>query len=468
MIMKDLLISFPVRLLIHVAVCVLLILSSCKKQDDWLNVKSTQSDVSPKSLPDLQAVLDNSSVMNSYGSIIGLVGTDNVYLPDANLDALEATSRNAYLWAKDIYAGSTAYDWYYNYQVVEYANIVLDALPAGSSTGQAGLIRGEALFYRSFAFYQLCQLYCKPYVAATAGTDPGIPLRLSSDVNTHSVRASVQQSYDQMLADLKTAVSLLPAVPQYKTRPGIVAAQALLAKVYLSMGDYTRAYTYADLVLKSNAALLDYNKLTITTSNPFPSFAKGHPEVIYHAVTYGLTAVLGASSAKGRVSPDLYSSYTTGDLRKTAFYTADATTGLFRFKGSYSAQVYNFCGIATDEIYLIRAECQARIGSLSGALADLNTLLKNRFTPATYIPYSTADQATLLSRIILERRKEMPFTGNLRWEDLRRLNADPQFAVTLQRSNHGTTYTLPPNDPRYVYPLPQDEITLDGLTQNNR
>lgn len=444
---------------------------SCSKQDDFLNVKAIKSDVTPSTIQDFQAVLDNTTVMNSHGSILGLVGTDNIFISDANLAASDQTSRNAYLWQKDIYQGGIATDWYNNYQVIEYANIVLDGLAKindHSNASQFNDVRGGALFFRSFAFYQLSQLYCKSYAKTTASTDLGIPLRLSSDVNLKSKRATVQDTYNQIINDLNIAVSLLSTSPLYKTRPSSVAATALLSKVYLDMGDYQNAWNLADKSLKSNNILLDYNTLSNSVSNPFPTIAKGHPEIIFFAATYGLTTVISQSSVKARVNPDLYASYEVGDLRRTAFYSADGTTGYYKFKGSYTAQPYNFCGIANDEIYLIRAECSARLGKLNDALADLNTLLKKRYSSTAFKEYHTDDQATLLKRIILERRKEMPYTGNIRWEDLKRLNLEPDNSAIITRTNHNTTYTLVPNDPRYVYPLPDDEIKIDGLPQNNR
>ena len=446
-------------------------LNSCKKQDDWLNVKNKKSDVTPQTLQDYQAVLDNAVEFNSYGAVIGLMGTDNFLVPDVNLDAEPQLERNTYLWAKDIYEGATAYDWYYVYQEVEYANIVLDGLAklntAGASQTQVDNVKGQALFYRAFAFYQLSQLYCKPFIEASASTDPGIPIRLTSDVNVKVNRGNVQQCYDQMISDLKVASTLLPASPLYKTRASSQVANGLLAKIYLSMGDYVNAYTYADAALKINNTLLDFNSLSLTSTAPFPSFAQGNPEIGFYAFCYGTSMTVNVSYALGKVSPELYNSYIDGDLRKSLFYAADGT-GYFRPKACYSAKANNFCGIANDELYLIRSESAARAGNSTTALADLNALLQKRFTKASFTPFTNTDPDALLSKIILERRKELPFTGNLRWEDLRRLNQDTRFAKTLQRVYKGVTYTLLPNDNRYVLPLPSDEITLEGLQQNPR
>ncbi|WP_179412693.1 RagB/SusD family nutrient uptake outer membrane protein [Mucilaginibacter sp. E4BP6] len=445
---------------------------SCKKQNDFLNVKSVKSNVTPATLTDFQAVLDNTVEMNENGPIEGLIGTDNIYFTDVNLNAVDATSKNSYLWAKDLFQGSPSPDWSNPYQTIEYANIVLDGLsnlPAAETNSPSyNNVKGSALFYRSFAFYLLSQLFCKPYIKATATTDLGIPLRLSSAISSKSTRATVQQTYDQIINDLQLGATLLPQTPLYKTRPSSVAANALLAKVYLSMSDYTNAYNFSDKVLNNFNTLINYNTLKIGTANPFPSFAKGNPEVIYYSQTYGLIATLVGSSGKGRIDTSLIKTYEQSDLRKSNLFTADGTTGLFKFKGSYTDNGYEFNGIATDEIYLIHAECLARNGNLTGALSDLNNLLKNRYLTSGFQSYNTTDQNTLLARVLLERRKEMPFTGNIRWEDLRRLNQDPNFSITLSRISNGVNYSLAANANRYIFPIPDQEVQEEQLTQNPR
>jgi tetratricopeptide (TPR) repeat protein len=465
----------PLKLIIQkiIMLCLIFMIcaTSCKKQDDWLNVKNIKSDVTPKTLQDLQAVLDNPTVFNSLQSVAGLIASDNIYLPDAKLDAASQVDRNTYLWAKDIYQGSTANDWFNNYQEVVYSNIVLEGVANLSAQNEPVItnnIKGEALFFRSYAFYQLCQLYCKPYIKVSAGSDLGIPIRTSSDVNRRVQRSTVQESYDQMIGDLKLALILLPVNAAFNSRPNIAAANALLAKIYLSMGDYTNAFKFADAALKINNSLLDFNSLKITASDPFPSFAKGNPEIILYAYNYGDNVVNLNSSELGRIAPDFYSSYISGDLRKTAFYVQDGTTGLYKAKGSFSDKGGSFAGIANGEIFLIRAEAEIRMGNIQVGLNDLNALLQKRLTPAAYVPYQTTDPTIALTAVLIERRKELAYIGNSRWEDLRRLNQDTKTAITLQRTYHGVSYTLAPADNRYIFPIPTDETTLEGLQQNQR
>jgi hypothetical protein len=454
-------------------ILLLIFATACKKQDQFLDAKRQKSDVVPSTLTDFQAILDNTFVMNEYYADLALDGADNNYITDANLGSAQQYEQNAYLWAKDIFQGGPSYDWNYAYQMVEYANIVLDGLPKIDPTtvDQASYnnVRGSALFYRSMAFYELAQAFCKPYSSGTSSTDLGIPIRLSSDVNIKSTRATVQQSYDQMIADLKTAIGLLPATPLYTTRPSSVSAAALLAKVYLTMEDYNNAGIYANQTLQNFSTLLDFNNSAVSASLDyrFPTFQAGNPEVIFYAESADYFSTDSYPSDFGYTDASLYASYSANDLRKTLFYQ-DYGNGVVKFQGNYTGTYNNFAGIATNEIYLIRAESYARAGNITAAMMDLNNLLSKRYKSGTFTPLAATSSDAALRLVLQERRKELPYTGQLRWEDLRRLNKDPRFSVTLQRVSNGVTYTLPPNDKRYVFPIPDLEIQLYGLQQNDR
>jgi hypothetical protein len=158
--------------------------------------------------------------------------------------------------------------------------------------------------------------------------------------------------------------------------------------------------------------------------------------------------------------------YEENDLRKTLFFTD--ILGYPIFVGSYEFKQYAlFDGLATDEVYLIRAESNARLNNKDLALQDLNKLLRNRYKTGTYVDKVAVNSEEVLRQIIEERRKELCFRGT-RWSDLRRLNKDPRFATTIKRVVDGNTYVLPPNDIRYTLPIPDNEIQLSGIQQNNR
>jgi tetratricopeptide (TPR) repeat protein len=442
------------------------VMLSCKK--NWIEVKSDKALDVPTSIEDFQALLDNANIMNDNRPSLGEISADNYYLTDVLWDSWGSINRNAHIWSGDIYSDivTDIANWNNPYRQVFYANISLEGIDkAGQQEYNASAwnnVKGSALFFRGEAFFNLSQLFAKPF-SLTFPDGSGIPLRLKPDPNEVSVRSSLQQTYDQILSDLQGSVDYLPNIPLYKTRPSKPAAYALLSRFYLVKQDYANALKYADLCLKLYDSLLDYNTLNVNATFPIPQINR---EVIF-TTTMETSNLLPNTHI---VDSNLYKSYDINDLRKKVLYKAN-TAGQLYFNGTYTggAQILNsrtFGGIATDEVYLTRAECYARSGNITAAMGDLNALMSKRMKTGFFVPFTAANTSEALNLILQERRKETPFRG-LRWLDLRRLNSEGAN-ITLTRSVKGQLYTLTPNDPKYVLPIPPDVIAISGMTQNER
>lgn len=441
----------------------------CKKQDKWLDVKRNKSDVVPETLTDFQAILDNVTYLNNGFASSSIVSGDNIYIPDANLAGLAEPERNLYLWNKNIWINDTSFDWNSYYAIVEYSNIVLDGLlKLSADDAEYKNVKGQALFWRSLAFYQLAQTFAPAY-NNNPGT-LGIPTRTSSDVNVIYQRTNIQSSYDQMTKDLKDAINLLPTNAKYITRPMKSTAMALMARLFLSIEDYDQAYIYANLALNEKSALLDFNSplIQLSSTYKFPSNGVNNPEILLFAQGGGYNSISPFPGSAAFVDLDLYNSYLSNDLRKSIFYATEGGANLIKIRGTYTGNNSLFFGIAVNEMFLIRSECYARFGKTGEAMADLNTLLKTRFKTGSFTPLDANSPENALKIILEERRKELAFVSNIRWEDLRRLNKDSKYAKTLTRTANGTIYTLLPNDPRYVFPIPENEIRITGIQQNYR
>ncbi|WP_184549778.1 RagB/SusD family nutrient uptake outer membrane protein [Mucilaginibacter sp. FT3.2] len=439
------------------AILLVVICASCSRQ---LDVKPSSSLEVPSSAADFQALMDNTSKISQVWPYAGIAGGDEGFVTTDTWLAARVTERNAYVWDRNVFNDLDRNDWSLPYSVVYYANVVLEgAAKYGTAGDDWNNIRGQASFLRGYAYYQLAQEFCKVYEQGTAATDAGLVLRESSDLNVKSVRSTVAQTYARMIADLSAAVPLLPVVALVKTRPCRAAAYAMLARTYLCMGVYDKAGLYADSSLRLNGTLIDYNKVNPGTGVPFARF---NDEVLFHTTSFPTAMLL---PLKLMVDSNLYVLYEVGDLRKTLFFKPQPGTNWFTFNGSYDGTVILFNGPATDEMYLVRAEAEARGGNMTAALADLNTLRKNRYATAAYQVLSTGDQVTTLSWVLLERRRQLLFRG-LRWTDLRRLNKEPALAKTLRKIVGGQLYELPPGDARYVWPIPQQVIGDTGMAQN--
>lgn len=430
--------------------------------EDFLDKKPDKSIIVPTTLEDMQSLLDNNVDAFNIDPSLGFIGSDDYTIAEANWQYLgTAVERNGYIWNTELYEGQTLSDWNTPYRQVFYANVILEQLenltPTTSEQAQWNILKGSALFYRSTAFFNLLEVFADPYEESSASSKMGVPLRLTADINAPITRASIKDGYDQVIADLEKAIALLPTETDYRTRPSKAAAFGMLARVYLSMSDYENALDAVQACLELESDLMDYNELNPAAARPIAQF---NAEVIYHStqITYGIRN-------DAYVNADLFASYDDVDLRKVIF--VNNSLGVPIYKGWYSGLNRLFSGIATDEMYLIRAECNARLGDKDAAMNDVNLLLEHRYASGTFNPLDAKSPEEALAIVLKERRKELLFRST-RWSDLRRLNRDPAYGVTLSRTLNGVTYTLPENDERYTYPIPSDEIIISGIAQNPR
>ncbi|NLR67894.1 RagB/SusD family nutrient uptake outer membrane protein [Chitinophaga varians] len=429
-------------------------ISSCKK---YLDIKPDKSLVVPSSLNDLQAMLDDAMTMNLLWPIGGEVYSDNYYITDSDWKSIQQIDRLMYIFDKEAsYSG----DWFLTYRIILNTNLVLETLEKieDRDTDRKKKIKASALFYRSMAHYILLQEFSLGYtISSKNGDEPGIPLKLNSDINSESTRSTIKDCYSTILDDLQNALPDLPSEVPYKTRPSKSAGYALLARIYLSIGNYKEAGKYASLCMNQGLNILDYN--LINSDAPFERY---NSEVIFH-ITGNYNTLLDPTVSK--VDTNLLSLYPPGDLRRRLFFSQNIDS-TWSFRGNYdgSASVQMFCGLAADEVYLIQAECLAREGQDNDALAVLNTFLKMRYD-SSFTP-RTASSGNLLTLILNERIKELLFRG-VRWGDIRRLNLDGDNIV-VQRKIQGKEYLLNHNDLRYALQIPIDVLAQSHIQKNRR
>jgi len=452
---------------------IILIVCGCKKSV-FLDANPNDKIIIPESLADMDALLDNNNVMNGDGiegltPVFGEIASDDHYIPNNVFPALTKGQINLYAWKDDFYENTRSYyGWELSYKAVLYANAVLSSLekkPIDQST-DFNRIKGSALFHRAHSFYQLAQIFAPQYVSSSALQKPGIPLRLTTNINESITRASLEATYTKIVADLLNSISLLPNVPSYKTRPSKAASFGLLARVHLTMQSYDKALIYADSCLKYQSALIDYNTISLTRRNPFLRY---NDEVIF-ACNMGKLDEDLITVFNVVIDSNLYASYHQNDLRRSAFFGSAANygnKGMF-FKGTYEGSSKFFSGIATDEIYLIRAECYARLNNVVLAMKDLNFLMAKRWRSTVPYPEITATNSNdALAKILVERRKELIYRG-LRWADLRRLNAEGAN-ISIKRMVNGKEITLQPNSLHYTFLIPPDVMNFNpDMIQNDR
>jgi tetratricopeptide (TPR) repeat protein len=456
-------------------VFIFLVLTICSCKQEFLDSKPSSDIIQPKTIAEFQAILDNGEVNNFTSGLTLLSADEYEFTSESIWQASTPTSRNSYIWRKDLFEGEANEAWNKPFSSIFYSNSVLAELEIFDVTAlnksDYEYTKGWALFNRAFGYYDLVTNFSKPYDSNTSTTDLGVPLRLRPSVDDLQTRSSVSEIYNQVISDLENASSLIKiSIAQARNRPSKAAVYAMFARIYLNMRLYDKAELYADSCLRVYDKLIDYKSLSKTAQNPF-SF--NNDEQIYHGQPTGnATYATTTNNAEIKVSNSLISLFSPNDLRLVIYFRKQLDN-TFDFKGSYGGLgIWPFTGLATDEVYLIKAECSARRGNVNEAMGTLNKLLIKRWDPNATIPSNpfidktATDSNDALNIIITERRKELAWRG-LRWQDIKRLNQE-NSNIVLTRTVGTNIFSLPKNDPKYVFPIPDNEIALSGIQQNQR
>jgi len=439
-------------------------LASCRKyvEIDQLSVRTL------KYTSDFRNTMNNNGVLEGNYSYPILSG-DDIEITDATRqNSLGDILGNVYSWAPKYTSDSQSdADWDKLYKTIYVCNQVLDGVltSQGGTEAEKQRIYAEALVHRAYTYLVLVNMYGKQYNAATASTDLGVPLLTTPNLFTKLNRAPVADVYKQILNDLRTSISRLPALAEYNVRPAKVSGYAIFAKTYLNMRDFGNAALYADSALALQSGLLDL-KTYENTPGTIPVRLL-NPEIIFSKIS---NVVYQATS----LSNDLLTSLGTTDLRYKLFTDMGS-----RFRGQFSSSftgrastkylINEFVinnGPTVPEMMLIKAECLARAGKTDDAIQIVNNLRIKRFTTANYVPLTAASASEALRIVVEEKRREFFGTGT-RWFDQKRLTLDNDFAITKNRSFKGINYTLQPNSNLYLYPIGDKYILLNPELQQN-
>jgi len=422
---------------------------------DYLDVKSDNRIAVPTTLEHLQSLLNDHVKMNNQSTPSMIENwSDDYFLLPSTYEVSGEILQNRYVWKMDLYNHSN--DWSAAYQPIYNANFCLDALKNIDRTEknkvQYDRIQGESLFYRAYYFQQLLWAFAPVYDESTAMQDVGIVLKLDTDFNTPSIRASVADCYAKIIEDAKQAIVLLPTVAVIPTQPSKQAGHALKARIYLSMRKYELALKHAKEALDIKSGLMDYNNPADgISSTPTFSFEKYNKEIIFYSEMNNNQGNMYLSGRGGRIDTVLFDTYLKHDLRKKIYF--NPLLKYYGFKGSYG-QLRMFTGLAVDELFLVQAECKARLNDVQGGMADLNHLLRYRFD--NLVPFEglmAINKESALKIILSERRKELMFRG-LRFIDIKRLNKEG-YNITIKRKIGDKEYVLGANS-NLVVPIPSD------------
>jgi len=336
--------------------------------------------------------------------------------------------------------------WNAHYETLNRVNYLLSKLPDISelSDAERADFNGQLYFLRALCHFNLVRLFGPVPIKTEPTTD------LNSNLNP--ARDGVDAVYEQIVGDLLAAEGNIQ-----NTDPGFAsngAVDALLAKVYLELGQYTEAVNHATSVISNYGYSLEpvYSDLFTQQVSSEAIFVILFDELDGNR----LAEYFYPTSLNGRyeVAP--------GDELIEAFGTDDTT----RFNASIagddpyckkypnlSTMANNVYAIRLAEIYLVRAEAEARKnGSVSAIQFDINQV-RNRVGLGDTEAESYDD---LLLAILHERRVEFAFEGQ-RWFDLLRYDLAEVLIESISSTN------------QLLLPIPLSELqanTNPGMYQN--
>lgn len=336
--------------------------------------------------------------------------------------------------------------WEDAYACINTCNNVLSALSVVNEADR-NRIEGEAKFLRACCYFELTRFFGQQFEPGLANDNLAVPLILkpTTSLSDNSVaRNTVAECYAQIITDLTDAENLLPAKnDEYATT---YAASAILSRVYLQESEFAGARDEADKVITSNAFSILSNY-----ADEFGQDDNTDEDIFAIQVSDqdGINAMnefFATASHGGRgdiqIENSFYDLYDAADTRKALFYKLSSKWR----SGKFNNQFGNVTLVRLAEMYLVRAECNARLGTSTGAapVDDYNRVHERAGLP----PASTVT----LDDILFERRLEMADEG-LKVHDVKRL--------------HGTVGTMAYNDPKMVFPIPEREMEVNpALVQN--
>lgn len=403
----------------------------------------------------------------------------------------------------DFYAAQTTHEWLYissdigirdnytattnYYYVVDKVNRVLRALEnakaeKASDEDLRKKVKGEALFLRAYCHFALYRYYCANYTP----TGLAMPYMEVPSLETFG-RIDMASYFEKLERDASEAKALLPTSLSDVNRATAPAAAGLLARIALYKQDWPNAAAYATEYInavplssgedfekiwkdESNAEVAF--KLKRTTSSRLGSWWRG-------LFTKSGSNIVAPASISWVPSEKLWNSYDAAKDIRFSTYLIDepilqATTGkpskiLKKYEGTgYATNQENVADVKlfrTAEMYLIRAEARAELGTISGtnsAESDINTLRAARIEDYTNQTFSTKEQA--ITAILEERYKELAFEGHRFW-DLKRRSL-PIERLASDAPNDAAR-VLPANNFRFLLPIPQSEILANPKMEQN-
>lgn len=467
-----------------------LFLAACTKKLDLRPETSLDTDKALTGEANLRlATSGNYSLLNNFNYI-----TSYFHLTESPTDNVEATSVfdpggtrqfAAYSFDHFVTMANPLAVYTNAYILIRGVNNVIVSIPDDAAPALLQL-KGENLFLRAIAYQSLVKLFGRPY-AQDNGSHSGVVIvdKPGPTLERPAKRQTVKEVYDFMISDLLKAEALMTVDNNNNALGSKYAAQAMLSSLYLNMGNNAKSIEYADKVIGATG------KFTLVQDNAYKNyFSTNHSadkETLFCIKNldgtgsgffyYNQSYTVEKFAAVSKPLWDLLNEGN-GDLRKNfykALKTADGETWNFTTKFVQNPNVNTTEKVSSPaiyrlaEMYLNRAEANAKLGNGQLALDDVNTIRRRAGLTGMdlYAIGSLRGRSSILQVVLDERRLEFAFEGGLRRDDLLRNNL-PMIRTYGKPGIPGTNLTVQPTDLRVVYFLPLNETNgvTNSLEQN--
>lgn len=396
-----------------------------------------------------------------------------------------------YRWIRhrDATSSMLFYNYQFYYVIIGNANMILANIETAEGPEADKLaIKGQALAYRAWAYFQMVQLFGERYVPGAQNASLAVPLVLDPKI-TPTPRSTVAEVYAQINTDINQAITDLANYKGVnKSHLNVNTAQGIKARIALVQGDWATAAASARAArtgysLMSNTQYLagfnNYDnpewiwasRIQSDQTSYFYSF------FAYMSANYSSTVI--RTSPKS-ISSTLYNSISETDVRKRVWDPTGTNTSFpiptsTSIRAPYMSRKFLVADpslsigdvpyMRAGEMYLVEAEALTRSGDNAGAAAALYPLAVNR-DPSYVLSTNTGD--ALINEIMLQRRVELWGEG-FRFYDLKRTNSP----LNRNGANHNASYAngvldVPAGDVRWQFLIPQDEINFsNGVVVQN-
>lgn len=487
--------------IIYLMTTLVLLLTSCNDYLDTVQNKGNDEVLTKSS--QVEALFANSEIFNTATGL-NVAASDDYGMSTDLYDMLGYVDENlinGMSWnIKDVPANQYGDNvWESEYKKVFTANLILNQLNEITDLTEANRTEylAQAHLMRATAMWNLVNTYCEPYSTETA-SGLGLPLKTTTSYEENVARATLQQTYDFILADLEEAAktqntSIINNKQWMVSKP---AVEALLARFYLFTQKYELAANHAAEALKcTDAQLDDYNNLGF---KPADVSLNGERQTVNYSALYRYGDNQVANYKENYLSLYFTSEYLLVPSESLiSLYDQDNDLRFKHFFNKYALWEQGVGGLGDDIVYnkfknriqsgptvpemlLTEAEALARTGKWQEAMNYVNQLRQARFDKnADDIILSADNQQDAIEKILEERHREMPFI--MRWFDIRRLayNETDYDDVTVERDFYEVSdnavndavlahYVLPVKSKRYAQPIVYTEITRSNhqIVQN--